>query len=243
MLTATGCMQIHTETVIEKDGSGTCMVTYAMSDEVKAAIAEMAAIGGSQDEQPPSLDDIDRDEMERLGKQHGVKITSFKRSNNQGRSTLSITMAFEHLDGLSAVLGSSMGQSDEGLKIFKTGDGNYVLKTAPMAADAGDDDTAASEDMPQGPEDMLEGMADMDPAAMQKQMEIMGTLMSAAGELDVMMSFTVPGEIVECGAPRVEGRTAIWSVTAANMMSEDADMEPYIVFSGKDVRIDAPQQP
>ena len=77
----------------------------------------------------------------------------------------------------------------------------------------------------------------MDPAQMQKQMEIMGKLMGAMAELDVSFKITVPGEIVSTNAPLTEGKTSVWSINSGNMMTMDQDMEPEIVFSGKGLKL------
>ena len=69
-------------------------------------------------------------------------------------------------------------------------------------------------------------------------MEIYGKLMGAVAELDVRMTITVPGEIIESNAPTVEGNTSIWAINASNMMEQqDQDMEPVITFSSKGLKI------
>ena len=48
---------------------------------------------------------------------------------------------------------------------------------------------------------------------------------------------TVPGDVVSSNAPTVEGRTSIWSIDQSNMMQQDQDMDPEIVFSGKGLKL------
>ena len=72
---------------------------------------------------------------------------------------------------------------------------------------------------------------------MQKQMQVMGTLMGAMAELDVSLKITVPGDIIESNAPVQEGRTSIWAINSSNMMTAGQDMEPVITFSGKGLKI------
>ncbi len=229
-----GCMQMHSSTVINKDGSGTASLTISMSPTVAEALQDMASSDMGSDQKLPDFNDIKKDDLVKAGKKHGVKITKFSRDEVDGRQTLNIEMAFKDLKGLSFIMNRTLGDKDQngGLGIFDAGDGNLVLRSTEYDFPA-DEEIAAetAEDSPEA------DMPDMDPAKMQKSMEAMGKLMGAISELDIRMEFTVPGDIVSTNAPVTEGRTCIWTVNAENMMTAGQDMEPEIVFSGKGLKI------
>ncbi len=230
-----GCIQMHSSTVIKKDGSGTAILKVSLSQSVAEAIKEMGDLDMDTGQDMPDFSDINKSDLEKAGKAHGVKITKFSRDDIDGRQGLNIEMAFKDLKGLSFVLNQVMGEGDKsgGLGIFDAGDGNLVLRSAEYdfpAAEEGAEETEADESSPMD-------ASDMDPAKMQKSMELMGKLMGAISELDVRMEFTMPGDIISSNAPTTEGRTAIWTINSSNMMTVGQDMEPEIVFSGKGLKI------
>ena len=232
-LALTGCVQLNSDTVIEKDGSGTAALTMSVSTAVSDALVEMKELdsGQSADMDFPMFEDIDKDALVEAGKDHGVKITKFEKKVVDERKTIDIVMAFENLEGLSYVMGKVMGgEPGDGMGIYDAGDGNFVLRQAQYdfpAEPAEEEEEAAETAEP----------AEPDPEAMQKQMALMGTLMGAVAELDVSFKITVPGEVVSSNAPTVEGNTSIWTINSSNMMQQDQDMNPEIVFSGKGLKI------
>lgn len=233
----TGCVIFHSVTEIKGDGSGVAELTMSMSPSVQEAIKELQAMDSpqSQDMDFPMMSELDKDTVEKAARGHGVKVRKFEKATADGRETVSIVLAFDDLEGFSYVMSHVMGEGDsnEGMGIFDAGDGNYVLKGAEY-------DFTDVEEKAEEPADAssIEDMANMDPAQMQKQMEIMGKLMGAMGELDVSMKITVPGDIVKTNAPETDGRTSIWTVNSSNMMSMDQNnMEPEIVFSAKGLKL------
>jgi hypothetical protein len=235
-----GCLQMHMDTVIEDDGSGIFTLSYSMSETVAESLEELKEVGmpGQDDmDDAPTLDDFKKDEIEKACKEHGVKVKKFKRATVDGRDKLDIVLAFKNPNDLSAALASTM-EHQGGIQLFKTSDGNYTLKVIEVEEkenEASEDDDPSDQEYPQS-------MQDMDPEKMGKSMEIMGKLMSSISELDVAMRITVPGEILEHNAQRVEDKTLIWEINSSNMMTmgSDASMEPDIVFSGKGIKIDVP---
>ena len=233
-----GCVIFHSVTEINKDGSGVAELTMSMSPSVQEAIKELQALDTAQSQEMdfPMMSDLDKSEIEKAAKGHGVKVKKFEKATADGRETMNIVLEFDDLKGFSYVMSHVMGEGEggQGMGIFDAGDGNYVLKSAeydfPDAEEKEEDETDA--------ETSTEDMANMDPAQMQKQMEIMGKLMGAMAELDVSMKITVPGDIVKSNAPETDGRTSIWTVNSSNMMAMDQNnMEPEIVFSGKGLKI------
>jgi len=228
----TGCIQMHMDTVIEKDGSGTADITMSLSKAVSESLEEIAEADMSEGMDLESLMDLDKSEFEKEIKGHGVKVKKFERGIVDGRETIQISMDFQDLEGLSYAMNEFMDGEDNGMAILDNGDGTYVLKSYqydwPDDEDDQDDEDDAEES--KSPEEM-------DPEQMQKQMALMGKLMGAMGELEISMKITVPGEIVESNAPTVEGKTSIWRIDSSNMMTAGGDMEPNIVFKAKGLKL------
>jgi hypothetical protein len=162
-------------------------------------------------------------------------MTDFAHTSTDGRESIRLAFAFKDLKGLSAAMAATVGQDpEEGMGIYETGDGNYVLKQAvydfsdmPLPEDEAEENEAAETTTP----------AEQTPEQMQRQMELVGKMMASMSELDISIRITVPGDIIETNAPQQEGRTSIWTVNSSNMMSADQDMEPVITFVGKGLKI------
>jgi len=240
-LVLTGCLHMHMDTVIEKDGSGTFTLNYSMSETVAASLKELQELEmpGQEDiDEAPTLDDFKKEEIEKACKEHGVKLQKFERATVDGRETLEIVLAFKNPNDLSAALAATM-EHQGGLQLFKTSDGDYTLQVVEVEeiTDAEEPDASYEADAEEEP-----SMQEMDPEQMEKSMQIMGELMTSISELDIAMRITVPGEIKQHNAQRIEGQTLIWEINSANMMSmgSEQNMEPDIVFSGQGIDIDVP---
>ena len=237
-LLLSGCIQMHSTTVIDKDGSGNATFQLSLSEGVGAAMKEMKAMGGDmgggQSMDFPAFDEIDKAQLEKAAKEHGVTIKKFSRDPINGREALSIEMSFKDLKGFSYMMNKVMGDgpNEGGMGIFETDDGNYVLRstTYEYPEEAAAEEAAESESSESEQESM-------NPDMMGKQMEVMGKLMASMGELEIRMEITVPGDIIATNAPQQEGRTSIWAVDSSNMMTQQENMEPEITFSGKGLKI------
>ncbi len=130
----TGCVIFHSTTEIKGDGSGVAELTMSMSPSVQEAIKELQAMDApqAQDMDFPMMSDLDKSEIEKAAKGHGVKVKKFDKATADGRETMTIVLAFDDLKGFSYVLSHVMGESEggEGMGIFDAGDGNFVLKSA-----------------------------------------------------------------------------------------------------------------
>jgi len=86
-LSLTGCIQAHSDTVIEKDGSGTATLTMSMSPAMSEAIRDMEELGMTQGQEMevPKFDDINKDDLVKAAKGHGVKITKFEKGKVRKR--------------------------------------------------------------------------------------------------------------------------------------------------------------
>jgi hypothetical protein len=183
------------------------------------------------------LMDADKDELQKKLKPHGVKITKFEDKMVDGRKTLEISYEFKDLEGLSRAM-SAMGSGDSGggLAVFDNGDGTYTLGAYDYGWPAPEEEEEEAQD-----EASME-MDQLDPEMMGKQMELMGKLMGAMNELDILMTMTVPGEIVDTSAPEREGNKAIWAINSSNMMSMDQDMTPRVTFKAKGLKMKTIQE-
>ncbi|MBE0567063.1 MAG: hypothetical protein IH621_13970 [Krumholzibacteria bacterium] len=229
-----GCVRMHSVTELKDDGSGTATLELGLSQSVADAIKEMQEIdpNSAGEMQMPDFADLDRKNIDTVAKQYNVKVTEFAKDTADGRMSLRMAFAFQDLKGLSAVMAAALGEDPEdGMGIYATADGNYVLKQAAY-------------EYPDYPEldEKAEAAAPAEateptPEQMQKQMELMGKLMGAMAELDINLRITVPGDIIATNAPVQEGRTSIWTINSANMMTAGSDMDPVITFSGKGLKI------
>jgi hypothetical protein len=212
-------------------------MTYSMSAEVAKTMDELAALGGEKgmgEEMSLMPTDIDRAEFEKACRESGVTLKKFEESSPDGGKKMDMLLAFKSLDGLNRAMREGMkGDHDGSFSIFKRADGNYVLRTVKVKAS--DDEEPAEEpetDETESPDASIENAG--------KMMELMGKLMGSMSEMDVVMRVTVPGDVIEHNAPKLEGRTLIWEINADNMMTSGASMgDPVIVFSGKGLKIDA----
>ena len=237
-LSLSGCIQVKSDTAIEKDGSGTASLALSLSPGMADAIKEMEELGMNegQDVDVPKLDEINREDIEAACKGHGVTITKFEKAEAPDTS-LDIALEFEDLKGLSYVMASIMGgEPGEGMGIYETADGNYLLKAAKY--EFPDEPAKPAEEAPEAAE-QTEGPQLTDEEKAQKQMALYGKMMGALAELDIRFTVTVPGEVIESNAPTVEGMTSIWAINSGNMMSmQDETMEPVIKFSSKGLDIE-----
>jgi len=127
-----------------------------------------------------------------------------------------------------------------GMAIFKTKDGNYILRETTLDIEL-DPEVAAKEAEAEESMPDMSSMQDMDPEKMGKMMELSGKMMSKMSELDVVFRITVPGKVIEHNAMRQEGNTLHWEINASNMMS-GPEFEPRIIFEPKGVNIKAPME-
>ena len=224
-----GCVQIKMATDIAKDGSGTYTMNYSVSQEVEQTLAEMRALGGEtavKMDEAPDFANFDRDEFTKKIAKHGVKIVAYTNDIKDGRRVVEMKLSYPDLISFSEAMGGSFGSGGGGMKITKNAAGDYVL--ASYQAQTPEPEPATEE---AAPEDMNAAMQN---AA--KSMELMGRLMAHISEMTMAIAITLPGDVIESNAHRVEGRTCFWEIDANNMMQAEG-MEPHVVFSGKGLSI------
>lgn len=228
----TGCMQMHMDSTIEKDGSGSFSLTMSLSQVLTESLDDLKSMDMGEDMgEMDFLMEADKDELQKQVKEYGVTVKKFEKGLVDGRQTVEAVMEFKDLKGLSYAMHALTKDEGGGLGIVDNGDGTFTLEPQEYdwpVVEEGSEETTIETEMPQ-----------MDPEQMGKQMELMGKLMGALSELDISMKITVPGDIVDSNAPAVEGRTSIWSINQSNMMTAGSDMEPHITFQGKGLKLKA----
>jgi len=236
-LLLTGCVQMHMVSEIDKNGGGTASLKVSLSQVVTESMEEIAAMDEEQDMDLGAMTTLTRKELEKKVKGHGVKVKEFENGLVDGKQTLNVVFEFKDLEGFSFAMGEVMGGegTGDGMAIFENGDGNFVLRSHAYDWPVDEDKAILIEEGDKS----ADAAEEMDPEKMQKQMELMGKLMGAMAEMDISMKITVPGDVVESNAPVVEGRTSIWTINAGNMMQNQGDLEPVIVFSGKGLKLKA----
>jgi len=222
---------------MDRNGGGTYAVTYSMSTEVKNALAEMSELGGGggmPTQDMPDMDEIDEGELRRICKENDVELTEFERSGKDGVETVKMAFAFKDLDGLNAAVSSAMGKGGSGIALYRTAEGDYVLKGAqdPEPTEAEMEEAAMEQPA-------AAGMESMDMEKIGRITELSGKLMASIGEMDVVFRITPPGEILSHNAPAVEDGACVWRINAQNMM-QASDLDPEIIFSGKGLDLEAP---
>ena len=249
MTLGTGCMQIHIDTDIGPDGSGTATISYQVGREVADALMKLEQAGGASGmtggtDEMPSLDELDREQVDAAARDSGVEVEEFERTDDASGQSLRIVVAFDDVEELSAFLNSTTAEDAdedmrEELRIARTDDGNFRLHTVSVPVPESERGDAATDAEPgAGADDPPGGAEDM--ARMQDSMQYVGVLMGAMDQLDVRMTFTVPGEVLSSNAMEVDGRTSIWAINAANMMQaqEGMEMEPEIVFASEGLSLE-----
>ncbi len=227
-----GCVHMHMDTVIDADGGGTCTVTYAIGRDVADAVAALNELGaGPTTERLPSLDGLSREAVARICATHGVTLVDHRYLGDAAGERLALSLSFADVADLSAVLDElgDDGGSDI-MRIDRNADGSYTLRAAPAPPGGAGAPDNSTDRRPPATVDELERM--------QRSMPHLGVLMAHLDELDVLMTITVPGDVISSNAMEVEGRTSIWNVNAANVGHADAGgMDPVITFSGDGVSI------
>jgi len=225
LLAVSGCVQFHSDLTVDATGGGTATMSMSVATEVLAAVTEIKETGGAtMGVEVPDVNTITRASLEKRAAGQGVQVVAFDKGSAGGRQTLSCTLGFTSLKGLSRVLNDvAAGLGGAGLGIAPVDGGNLALRTMQY-------NFPSSQPAKKAP-------AAPTPEQAQRHTELAMTVMAALGETDLVLKFTVPGDIDRSNATSVEGRTSIWTINAANMMSQQADVAPEIVFAGKGLNI------
>ncbi len=112
-LNLTACVNFQSQTNIKSDGSGVAQMSMSMSPSIQEALAEMKELDSSQSEDMdfPLMDDLQKDEIEKAAKGHGVKVKKFEKAMVDGRETLEIVTAREQA-GLVPMLDVAQARSN-----------------------------------------------------------------------------------------------------------------------------------
>ncbi len=234
-----GCIQMESDVVLNKDGTGTCKIHYAMSIEVEDAMREMMAMNSDMTEDMGDMqlfdENFDLGAMKKEMEPLGVRIENYSSVKEDGKRVATLDFSFESAEGLQAVM-QIAGGGQGAMGIRRLEDGNYALMKVEPLASMNDEEEKVEID----PQDMEDISAAMENAG--RSMELMGALMASIDEMSIISRISFPGEIIQQNAHKVEGNTCIWEFNSDNMMQMQGMAEPYIVFSGKGLSLDVPDE-
>jgi hypothetical protein len=234
-LTTTGCFQLDVATTILADGSGTATAEIAMPCDV-ARVLYAGLPPGSEVDVPadaPTLGQKERERAERLASLHGVELLAFEHDASDDRQTARLTVAFADLASYSRFMGDMLDEdaNDEILQTTPGEGGICVLEAVPDDASGGEPGRRPPRDG-QDTEPTPESSDDQSVEDLQTSLEVGIFLMSHVRELDVEISFTLPGDIVMARDMLVEGRTAVWRFAPRTPLAAGfQEFEPHIVFA------------
>jgi hypothetical protein len=188
----TGCIKVDQTMTLEKDGSGTLVIRYGMSEQALAQIEAMEQMSEAMGEEGNEMDDdtpfdFDFDEKqvrEDFEAQNidGVELLSAASESMDGWRYMQLELAFDNL----AALSKTDFFEDNELSLTKDAEGNYVLNQR-----SGDDEI----------------VPDGDPAEQQQMMKQMAAMFAG---MRLANQIIVPTEIVETNATDLDGNKAAW---------------------------------
>ena len=220
--TLTGCLQVDQTLVLEKDGSGTLDLSYAMSEETlqqwQGVARQMLGSSGPDDGSPVMPFDFSDQEIRADFKEYegdGVILRSVQSETRDGWKTRRLRIGFRSLAGVAR----TGFLADRNISLVKDANGNYVFTQQP-----GGDGNLPPE---------LSALAE--PGAEALFSDMMKGFKAA-------VRVKTPGRILETNAPEKEDRQAAWTF--------DLDRDPQalqkvqvaslrIVFEGKGLDIPA----
>lgn len=139
-----GCIKANEEITLNKDGSGSCTLTYGMSEQ---SIQQLQAMAKQQEggEMEMDMDAFEFDEnkvkesFEAL-KDKGVTLKDVKAEVKDGWKYITVDFDFQSLNGLAEsdtpLEGFSLSKDDSGNYVFMTGSGEAAEVTPEQAEEA-----------------------------------------------------------------------------------------------------------
>jgi len=212
-----GCMKFDQEITLNKDGSGSVSMMYAMSEAVIQQMEAMAEMGKQMVQEGAEIEEEDKpfefdeakikEEFEGM-KDKGIELTSVKSETKDGWKYTYVDFTFKDVGKLKEL----DEFKEDSFSIVKNPEGNYVItmKMGSVGTQAEPQDEA--------------------------QLQQMMPMIQGQG-MEVASKFTVPTKIIETNAPLKEGKSAGFEVD----VDKDPDAflalskmgEVTIVFDGK----------
>ena len=227
-----GCVQVRMDTEITRDGSGSTTISYRMNRPVADAISRLASYqaGGPEAIQDyPAAMDLRRERIDTVCRATGAELVDHTFADDAEGRRLSMTLAFPRIEVLSQVfaeLDDAPGGERRELRLVRTPQDDYHLTSVAASPAEAAADTALPPAGQWAPEDTHAAMRDM------------FVLLDHREELDVRITVTVPGEVINSNAMEVSDRTSIWVLNAATTgQPESPDFTPDILFSGEDLEL------
>ncbi len=210
----TGCIKMEQDITLNKDGSGSFKLMYAMSEQTINQMKAMAQMGAEEGVEVESNDDFEFDEkkvrakFEEL-KDRGITLKNVKSETRDGWKYMHVDCDFQDL----AKLGEAEVMGDSPFSISKNAEGNYVIASKMGGGDMGMEDADAEQMKAMLP--MLAGMR-------------------------VALKVTTPTRIISTTAPTKTDNSAQWifdADTDPESILKMGQTKMEIVFDGTGVTI------
>lgn len=236
-----GCIKYDQEITLNKDGSGTVALHYAMSQAMVQQMEAMASMAsqmgeeakGGKGETKMSMDNLSFEEEKVKGefsrlKDHGITLQSSRSYDKEGWRHMEVKFHFKDVSKLKHV----SYFKDNDMTIEKNNRGNYEVRTHSK----GNGDKQKEEEADIDPE-TAEQAAEMAKGMEQGMEQMMMPMMQG---FRVSFTFHTPTSIVKTNAPEQDKKRARWvfdlekdQKAMEKMESEDMVIE----FSGKGVKL------
>ena len=259
-----GCIDYEEVIMLNKDGSGTIKIHYALDKSYIKQMEEMSKSMGGESSTPENIGDIPsetevREQFDKMSSS-SVKLISYRTSETDGWQTMDMELSFESMSDLSSInkIFAEEGADSSGISgtayYEKQPDGNWLFKRdlAGMSGeqtanqmdmsgmtDMTDEDEAnaaantpdsinyeqamkemqeAMKEMPEQPEG---GEQDVNTEEMQKQMaaamEGMQAMFAGMEKAKLKVTVKFPGKVMESNATKIDGNTAVWDYSIAEL--------------------------
>lgn len=214
LVALTGCIKMEQDITLNKDGSGSFKLMYAMSEQTINQMKAMAQMGAEEGVEVESNDDLEFDEEKVRAKfegykDQGITLKSAKSETKDGWKYMRIAGDFQDI----AKLTEAEVMGDGSFSISKNAEGNYVISSK------------------MGGEDM--GMEDADAEQMKAMLPML------AG-LRMSLKVTTPTKIISTTAPAKTDNSAEWvfdADTDPESILKMGQTRMEIVFDGEGVTI------
>ena len=239
-----GCVDYDEQITLNKDGSGQIEMRMAMDKESYQMMEEMSA-GVTQADGPWSS--FSREEIESSLKDRDSKAKLLRYSESEEGKDKVWEMAFSFTSFKDlADIGEALDEENEPgetpFTFVEQGDGTWLFTRAldmdeqKAAAPGAGAEPEMTSQMPPG---MQESIENLDPEALAAQMqELAKSMEKMAADMEkqqarmeeegsqrkIRFRATLPGDIVESNATRVEGKTAVWEYSLEELFQMEGKM-------------------
>lgn len=213
-----GCMEVNSEILVKKDGSGTITETAYMTAEGSAMMKGMAdQMGAKSQGQGPKL--LDKEKLQKKADAMGAKLVSAEEVKAEdGREGYKAVFSFDDISKLKMFMGDTPQPAKDGkeqnftFEFTKGAPAKLVMKSPPFDPEKG----------PIG--------GDMPPDDAQAKQQIM-MMKSMVKGMTAWMRLTVEGKITETNATHVNKDKTGITIMKMDFDKMTADVDKFIAMS------------